>query len=75
MVTKKDERDCPKCHTRMEYKVSFTGFNEGGDWCLYQCPKCKNVEILWEESQEGKLNGSAQTDERGYGKTPTATSQ
>jgi hypothetical protein len=51
MSKKKDERDCPKCGTRMESKGSMSEFNDdSGNYCLWQCPKCKNVEILWEDS-------------------------
>jgi tRNA(Ile2) C34 agmatinyltransferase TiaS len=46
-----DKRDCPECGTRMESKGSMNDFNdESGNYDLYQCPKCKNVEILWEGS-------------------------
>lgn len=50
LKNKKDERDCPLCGTRMESKGSMTDYDENGHWCLWQCPKCKNAEILWEDS-------------------------
>lgn len=43
---------CPKCKTKMEHKGSFPGFegvyagNDGAELLtLYQCPKCKNIEL------------------------------
>lgn len=47
----KDRRDCPRCHVRMEEKgVVSTWENGTGGGCddtrLWQCPECKNVEIL-----------------------------
>ena len=51
MVDKKaDERDCPECKTRMESKGSMTDIDDNGYYNLWQCPKCKNIEILWEDS-------------------------
>jgi tRNA(Ile2) C34 agmatinyltransferase TiaS len=44
-----EKRDCPKCGTRMESKGSMTDFNDDSG-NLYQCSKCKNIEILWEAS-------------------------
>lgn len=43
----KDKRDCPKCGTRMEHKGTINYHEEDSAWneVLYQCPKCKNVEI------------------------------
>lgn len=37
-----DFRDCPKCGIRMEEKGHV-----GDDATCYQCPKCKNVELLY----------------------------
>lgn len=45
-----DKKDCPDCGTRMDSKGSMADFDDSGNYCLYQCPKCKNVEILWEQS-------------------------
>jgi ssDNA-binding Zn-finger/Zn-ribbon topoisomerase 1 len=41
----KDYRDCPECGTRMESKSPT---DDNGNW-LWQCPKCKNCEVIWED--------------------------
>jgi len=40
-----DERDCPVCQTRMEEKGSID--SKSGSVEIWQCPNCKNVEILY----------------------------
>lgn len=41
----KDERDCPECGTRMNEKYTVAGTPDF-ESKLYQCPKCKNIEVL-----------------------------
>jgi len=44
---KLDERDCSLCKTRMELKGTTDLFHEDElAPKLWQCPKCKNVELL-----------------------------
>lgn len=44
----KDRRYCPKCETRMEAKGVINYNEEDSSWdeYLYQCPTCKNIEIV-----------------------------
>ena len=43
----KDEQHCKKCDIQMEEKAALP--SQEGDYqpYLFQCPTCKNVEILW----------------------------
>jgi hypothetical protein len=45
LVPKRDWRDCPDCGTPME-KKGGTGSGLIIDRALWQCPNCKNVELL-----------------------------
>lgn len=43
-IKQRDQRDCPKCGTRMELKGATTdGDNDLVN--LWQCSNCKNVEL------------------------------
>jgi predicted RNA-binding Zn-ribbon protein involved in translation (DUF1610 family) len=46
---KKDKRECPICGERMDCKFSIESPNGGNDQ-IFQCPKCKNIEQLWEDA-------------------------
>ena len=39
-----DKRDCPECGTRMNLKEELDREEFGRE--LWQCPKCKNIEII-----------------------------
>jgi NAD-dependent SIR2 family protein deacetylase len=42
-----DPRRCEKCGEMMENKGGVCIVMQDRQPHLYQCPKCKNVEILW----------------------------
>lgn len=44
----RDDKKCPECGTIMQYKHWFSAgadFEGRGGETLYQCPKCKNIEV------------------------------
>lgn len=47
-IPKPDKRDCPECHHRMLPKgnTCYTLDEDDEAPTLWQCPNCKNVEIL-----------------------------
>lgn len=42
-----DPLDCPNDGQRMEEKVALPGGEGDYQPYIFQCPKCKNVEVLW----------------------------
>jgi DNA-directed RNA polymerase subunit M/transcription elongation factor TFIIS len=40
------EKTCPKCGTKMECKFWLPQDEYGGGgYAIFQCPKCKNIEV------------------------------
>lgn len=42
-----EEEQCPKCNTKMDKKYTvWTDDSRDFSTVLYQCPQCKNVEVV-----------------------------